>query len=247
MNQERMNLLKAYSKTIDSSAFFTDLYGYITLYGNVPENFFLTLETAPLLDMYYFYSHAGQKFISTLIENFYDYENSTLLHRSDIAGMFWALFGDNLIRQWENYRREYEPIENYNMHEIIGEQYAGTDSTTHTGTITDSHSGTITDSGSSTLTKNLYGFNSTDDVPSDTATGTDGNTKTLNNSDTRTNNNTDATTKGSSRTTETTKHGNIGVTTNQKMLRDDIALWQWNFYTKYLFPLVDSVLTLPIY
>ena len=44
-----------------------------------------------------------------------------------------------------------------------------------------------------------------------------------------------------------TKQGNIGVKTNQEMLKEEIQLWAWNFYYQVLFPAVDNLLTIPVY
>lgn len=42
------------------------------------------------------------------------------------------------------------------------------------------------------------------------------------------------------------RSGNIGVTTTQQMLQQEIELWQWNFFTQ-VFQDVDKYLTLPMY
>ena len=45
---------------------------------------------------------------------------------------------------------------------------------------------------------------------------------------------------------ELTRFGNIGVTTTQQMMKQEIELWQWNFF-ETVFADIDNFLTIPIY
>ena len=147
------------------------------------------------------------------------------------------------------------------------------DDTTHeTGTVTNvtdtdtSQTGTVSDSGSNSNADNLFGFNSSVAVGADTSSGTATNTRTNNlagtddTTETKTNNLTTdkditdtetrqlVTANDSTHTTERTleKAGNIGVTTTQKMVMDELEAWQWTFFQS-VFEDIDSICCLDIY
>ena len=147
------------------------------------------------------------------------------------------------------------------------------DDTTHeTGTVTNvtdtdtSQTGTVSDSGSNSNADNLFGFNSSGAVGADTSNGTVTNTRTNNlagtddTTETKTNNLTTdkditdtetrqlVTVNDSTHTTERTleKAGNIGVTTTQKMVMDELEAWQWTFFQR-VFEDIDSICCLDIY
>ena len=257
---ERMNLIKAFNKTYNSEAFFANLYLYLVTH-RIEVDFLNSVTIATLLDDYYFFSHSGQKYISNLVNSFYDYENNTLTHGIDLAAMFWSIYGNNLIREWNNYTKEYDSIENYHM--------------TESETSSDTNSGVDTSRESYPEYKEIVKQNHLvyDDTHSDiygldsgkggapandvnTATeitttprggGTElaGDTREIEGSKV----NTLEHGKKVDGTRETEKAGTmpVGEGTIQGMISKDIELWQWNFYTKYLFPMVDKVLALPIY
>ena len=147
------------------------------------------------------------------------------------------------------------------------------DDTTHeTGTVTNvtdtdtTQTGTVSDNGSNSNADNLFGFNSSVAVGADTSSGTATNTRTNNlagtddTTETKTNNLTtdkDITdtetrqlvnTNDSTHTTERTleRAGNIGVTTTQKMVLDELEAWQWTFFQR-VFEDIDSICCLDIY
>lgn len=146
------------------------------------------------------------------------------------------------------------------------------DTTRETGTVTNvtdtdtTQTGTVSDSGSNSNADNLFGFNSSVAVGADTSSGTATNTRTNNlagtddTTETKTNNLTtdkditDTETRqlvnasDSTHTTERTleRAGNIGVTTTQKMVLDELEAWQWTFFQR-VFEDIDSICCLDIY
>lgn len=153
--------------------------------------------------------------------------------------------------------------------------YGGSDTRTNTGTDTTANTGTSTDEnvikdGKTENISQTYGFNETDAVNDgkntttvnqtvkDTTTNDLTTTRTLDTSEKTEYNNTDDETinithsgSGSENTDgnvehELHRHGNIGVTTNQQMINEELELRK-KFFTEMLFRDVDRFLTLPIY
>lgn len=140
---------------------------------------------------------------------------------------------------------EYSPIENYNRHEdttdtLSGEDVltmAGGNQETHSGTDTETHSGTDTDthSGTDTTTNSISAENQSgwsNDTKSDLAHGESIATlhgHTINDTHGHTitdtyQNRSDTTEYGKINTRESDIHGNIGMTTNQQMIEQELEL-----------------------
>ena len=139
---------------------------------------------------------------------------------------------------------------------------------TTTGTRTDNLLETETinesESGSNSQTDSVYGFNSSTANPSDASSGSNSKSNTGSNSiantgtqqnsqsvvnsgnDTRTLNETDTLSGSDSRDREGWHRGNIGNLTSQKMIKEEIELWKWNFINQVLTDVCDFC-TLPIY
>lgn len=235
MNQ-KMKILKlndVFPQWIFAGGIFSALYEYASTQTPEIEIPFLTdTVTAQQLDTAYHGGRSGNKTIAPLLRNLLNDDNElTPAHADLLCGMIWCMFGTNLLKQFATLSLEYNPIENYNMIE------SSTD--THTGTDTDAHTGTISDSGGTSYTDNTYGFDSASPVPQNSGNTTNNNT--------RTHLNTDTTTHDTATEHSLSRSGNIGVTTSQQMLESERNLWMWNFYNNFLFPVFDSVLTLPIY
>lgn len=223
-----------------SCGIFVNLYTYATTQTEPIEIPFLPdLFTAQLLDTVYFDGHSGQKRPAPLVRNLIDAYPQKTQAASVLASMFWALHGANLLKQFEVVQAEYNPIENYNMIEHIHDY---TDTEGGVNKVTNTHSGGYTDETKDHTTENaIYGFDSTTSPkPSDKTT--EGGTVERTYDDDKTETETEF-----DKHTDTDRSGNIGTTTSQMMLQSQIDLWQWNFYNNYLFPVVDSVLTLLIY
>lgn len=152
---------------------------------------------------------------------------------------------------------------------VDSDKSSGTSGNTHTynsvtdtknGTVTDTLSGTDTEAHSGTDTHALSGTDTTTHSGTIGDSGTEGGTVTTTNTGTQGISGSDATTGTNSRATDETettdgsdhrersgKHfGNIGNLTSQKMLKEEIELWKWNYVQSILEDARDF-LTLPVY
>lgn len=249
MIRDRPKLNDIYDDWLDGSGFFACLYKYLTENSmDIPE-WLNSTHTAQELDFVYHGNFSGEKTVSRIVTRFIDdgYVTETNLKR--ISGAWYSLNGDNVKRYWDIYNVEYNPIENYSMHDETTTTKNGTDTVTISGKETDKNTGTQTLNGENTITNSVYGIDSTTTpAPSDKAEGTNGNTRTDDltheKSYTGRNNETEYDT---TETTETTRTGNIGTLTSQQMIESDLELWKWNFYNSFLFPCVDKLITIPVY
>lgn len=266
----------------------------IDVYSNYPTDggVFSPMVSAPWvdtmsgtnLDIAYLDGHSGERYCSNFINHrLNDSDVLSSDNRTLIANILWAMFGIQWTRLWATMKPvDYDPLTNYKMEEIL----EGTESSTRTPDITRGDTGTVQTTGQDTRTPNLtrngtgtvrdegsgtnknqngiWGFNSSESVPSDmsdgratsnntttrdltdTETGTDvtdrTNTDTYNRSYTETG--TDTTSGKSSR--KLTRTGNIGTNTFQNLLQQERNIWMYDFF-EHVFKDVDSVLTIPIY
>jgi hypothetical protein len=270
-----------------------DLNKMIDVYANYPTDggVFSPMANAPWvgtmtglnLDIVYLDGHSGERFCSNIINRRLD-DSSVLSsdNRTLISNILWAMFGIQWTRLWATMNPDYDPLNNYKMQETA----EGEESSTRTPDLTKGDTGTVQMTGQDTRTPNLtrngtgtvkdegsgtnnnqngiWGFNSSESVPSDmsdgratsnntttrdltdTETGTDvtdrTNTDTYNRSYTETG--TDTTAGKSSR--KLTRTGNIGTNTFQNLLQQERNIWMYDFFEQ-IFKDVDSVLTIPIY
>ena len=236
------------------------------------------------LDILYLDGHSGEHYCSNFINHrLNDSDVLSSDNRTLIANILWAMFGIQWTRLWATMKPvDYDPLTNYKMQETA----EGEESSTRTPDLTRGDTGTVQTTGQDTRTPNLsrkgtgtvrdegsgtnknqngiWGFNSSESVPSDmsdgratsnntttrdltdTETGTDTtdrtNTDTYNRSYTETG--TDTTSGKSSR--KLTRTGNIGTNTFQNLLQQERNIWMYDFFEQ-VFKDVDSVLTIPIY
>ena len=129
---------------------------------------------------------------------------------------------------------------------------SGTDGNTRTDNLLETHAGTVTNA--------LSGRDSTAHTGTVTDSGSEGGTVTTANTGTQTDSGSEATTGTNSRATDETESnegtdhrersgrhfGNIGNLTSQKMLKEEIELWKWNYVQSILEDARDF-LTLPVY
>lgn len=266
----------------------------IDVYSNYPTDggVFSPMSNAPWadtmsgtnLDILYLDGHSGERYCSNFINHrLNDYDVLSSDNRTLIANILWAMFGIQWTRLWATMKpAEYDPLTNYQMQETM----EGTENSTRTPDLTKGDTGTVQTTGQDKRTPNLtktntgtvnnegsgtntnqngiWGFNSSEAVPSDmsngratnentttgnlseTETGTDTtdrtNTDTYNRSYTETG--TDTTAGKSSR--KLTRTGNIGTNTFQNLLQQERNIWMYDFFEQ-VFKDVDSVLTIPIY
>lgn len=271
-----------------------DLNKMIDVYANYPTDggVFSPMTTAPWvetmtgvnLDIAYLDGHSGERFCSNIINRRLD-DSSVLSsdNRTLISNILWAMFGIQWTRLWATMKpAEYDPLTNYQMQETM----EGTENSTRTPDLTKGDTGTVQTTGQDKRTPNLtktntgtvnnegsgtntnqngiWGFNSSEAVPSDMSDGraTNENTTTSNLSETETGTdttdrtNTDTynrsytetgtdTTAGTS-SSKLTRTGNIGTNTFQNLLQQERNIWMYDFFEQ-VFKDVDSVLTIPIY
>lgn len=216
------------------------------------------------LDMEYMGNYSGSKIISPMLSMLITNGGLSIDSRKLAAKIIIRKYFKNWKRLWNVNVINYTPNENYNMIEDrtrgveTEEVIDGTVTTRKTGTDTLTHGKIETDLYGQKVTtedKSRFGFNSSDPSPVDKTLLTEGSkqdSKTNSGNDTQTKNLTDTededrTNTGSIDETERiTRSGNIGVTTNQQMLRSELDLWKWNFW-KNIFSDVDTVLSIQFY
>lgn len=231
------------------------IFGYLyTLFSDVYD--FLTTESAFNLDLEYFTNKSPNKKVSPLVIKWVkDNEKAgiatplflTLTQRQHLTRMIDNKYRNKWLRLYHLLELEYNPIENYSMIE------------TETPSITKTHTPTnykVTDTRTvqsevvteTDGTQDIYGFNTSGTpVPSDsnhTSVTTSADPETNIETNTREESGTYSETETGQR--QLTRSGNIGVTTNQQMMKSEVDLWQWNFF-ETMFSDVDEILTAPVY
>lgn len=253
------------------------------VFSNIDNLPWSSIMVGPQMDTLYFDTHSGERFSSRIITRRVGDDGSlSSADRKKIATLVYARFRTQWSRLWATMNPDYDPLNNYKMQETA----EGEESSTRTPDLTKGDTGTVQTTGQDTRTPNLtrngtgtvkdegsgtnknqngiWGFNSSESVPSDmsdgrvtnnntttrdltnTETGTDTtdhtNTDTYNRSYTETG--TDTTSGKSSR--KLTRTGNIGTNTFQNLLQQERNIWMYDFFEQ-IFKDVDSVLTIPIY
>ena len=215
------------------------------------------------LDALYLYQHSGEKLVAPLMNMFLTDGKLTQAGITACSKMAASLWYDKWTRLYAINKAEYAPLENYNLHEEEDTTPTGTetDTVTFAGTETKelSHEGydTVQTEGLAADNKAetaVYGFNSSTPSPAteqkvntdQTITSTPGTTDTEERSFT---DRTDTKVKSfEDRNThrELDRSGNIGTVTAQDMARQELELWQWNFWLQ-VFEDLDSTICLDCY
>ena len=204
-------------------------------------------EVAKRIDNYYYFGWSGDKIISPMLEKLYQPSAASPLDEYELACMFWDIYGAQLMKQWENFTREYDPINDYDITEETDYLHSGTSG----GTDNNVRSGNVEQSGSSSDTESAWSYDKTganEDRPvtkSKTEIDSNNPMKTTYNqlTDARTRNGSESATDD----LNTHKFGNLGVQSVSMLLKQDIELWKMNFYRNIFFPALDSFLAIPIY
>lgn len=186
---------------------------------------FITNESAINLDVDYYLSRSGKKFISNLYDNLIEnYPNDDPLIR--LSKIIETRYKDKWVRIYETLLMDYNPINNYDMIEV-----ETPDLEDHRVTKVDQDVTNDTD-------LNDYGFNSDTPVP------TSKNTTRLTGSGDK--NKTDETINRTG-TRTLTRSGNIGVTTSAQLVEGEIKLRALYNMIDIIYSDVDKVLCLSIY
>lgn len=239
------------------------IFNYIaTLAGeNLPWYGVETVDNS-VLDISYFGNHSGGKFCAPLVKLLINDEGVVPeTARETIAKILLTKYLTNWTRLWETNVVSYSPITNYDMTETRDLETTADnietveDETSHTGTDTTQY-GRVqsTQHGRTTDEINYqYGLNTEvyEQDRSDQTQVEEGGTTVLTNSgsDVNTPNLVDSTDRNTVQDNEGTEHevthriGNIGVTTNQKLIEDERNLWLWNFFDQ-IFKDLDRELAL---
>lgn len=216
--------------------------------ANPPEIPFLPSEEAvERLDNAYYFMWSGDKITSPLIDKMYVESATVHLDKELLAKMFWDIYGAQLMKQWENFVREYDPVNDYDITEEMHYDHSGGSS----GTDNNVRSGNVQQTGTSTDTDSAWAYDKSgqnEDRPvSKTVTEISANSPMQ----TQYNNVTDARTRSGTETADDDltnhKYGNLGVQPMSLLIKQDIDLWKLNFYRNIFFPALDSFLAIPIY
>lgn len=205
------------------------------------------------LDIEYIGNISGDKIISPLLKRLYD--NDSLTYRSSIAKNVIRLYLDRWKKLYATLILDYNPIENYNMTEVLDLDDSTIYGKTETLTNNLSHGKTGTETTAPNLTRTtdnkIHGFNSSTGVSADEQTESTTGNSILTHNTTDTDTGTETTVNSGSdtytRDHTLTRSGNIGVTTSQQMIESERELWLWSYFYDVVFPDVDRVLTIPIY
>lgn len=227
------------------------------------------------LDLAYHGDH-GERLISPLLKKMLNSDDELIdANRAKIANVIYNLFIPKWTHEYNLLKAEYNPISNYDMVETetpaeVTRTITPAETTTTntpsetTETITPAETSIDTLPAKITTENEVSAFNSSDYVESDKSTVSGDSTEkgserlTVDASgsnkfevDTAGTNKFEVDTAGSEVLTvqnerTLTRSGNIGVTTTQQMMQQEIELWKWIFY-RSVFNDIDSVLTLKIY
>lgn len=213
--------------------------------------FFVTapwFDTVPSdsLNIEYFINRSYPKLCAPIVRRFADMHDGKLLDedRERIAKIFYDRNKDSLTRLWDAITAEYDPINNYDMRETTSRTVTTSD---NTDMKTESQTkDKVDDSSQSVSETRTPGFNSVGNTAPLSNSGYDSDTRhTLND----TTGNTDSNIRKDGIEIEggsTRRFGNIGVTTNQKLINEEIMLRRKSFFDE-VFARLDDYLTLPIY
>lgn len=228
----------------------SDGIGLISALGAIESIPWHTLSPEALQDIeraYYVRSH-----FKNVIDSF------ILADTSARARLIAALFAQKWTKIWNDFILEYDPLHAYIVEEI-GErdkvaEAKQTDAYGRQVVVNGTDTGTVDNSGTENLngSTGIYGFNSVASVPSDTQTDVtttnDTETRNLSNSNTTVNSGQDIRDNNDkeNETYSVTKKGNIGYTTPQSLIREDIELWAEPFFAM-VFSDIDDFITVQVY
>lgn len=201
------------------------VFGYIFDYDSNltnPNFAWLTEDLATLLDIEYYTIRSADKFISKQFERYIKMEEDEIIGVNPLIPLSIIIenkFKDKWNKLYSAFiESNYKPLENYDMKE------KETPNLTRTKNV----------NLKTTVDNDVYGFNSSSPVPQ-SKSETSGNK--LENEESESN----------TGTRDLERHGNIGVTTSQQMLKSEIDLRKsFNFMDEIMND-VDSILCLLVY
>lgn len=241
-----------YDSWLTGDGVFTDLNAYDVPWKveDVDEN----AKIVTSLNFAYHGNHSGDKNVSPVVNKFIRDEVAT--PRAKLADTLFIMYGDKWMRLWDAMHAEYNPIENYDLHELEtpAEVTRTITPAATTETITPPEITTEIKPAKTTIENDVSAFNSGDyaDNTKTTTTGdvNDKGTESVDIDTAGTNKleidaaGTDVLTVQNDR--ELYRHGNIGIQSATDLLKREIDLRQWNYFNG-VFNDIDTLLTLSIY
>lgn len=198
-----------------------------------------TEDIAKSIDNYYYFGWSGDKWSSPLVEKINKVDE---LHmQGNVARMFWNAHGDELLKEWNLFTKEYDPLRMYDVHEETDYTHSGS------GEAVDDGDDKRITTGKVSTTDSLTGVNGSAFANADKSI-TDYSEESGNPLQVKTEyGKTRTTSESATDDLDIHKYGLLGTTPLTKLVKDDIELWMWDFYTRILFPAIDSMIALPIY
>lgn len=201
-----------------------------------------------------YHTNNSEKSISPLLESFVTDNTITVDNLTTIGHLIEQMYTEKWKGLYKTITLSYNPIENYNMTESENTETDFTNNQTNNSTTQNKNNLSQTDTSTVQNTSNVdmqtYGFNSSTAVDKDKNSSTDDTTNNYTSSSENTMNMTNQNTSSENVNNNTkrtlNRSGNIGVTTNQTMIKQERALWDWNYYNT-VFKDIDNLLTLSIY
>ena len=201
-----------------------------------------------------YHTNNSEKTISPLLESFVTDNTITNDNLTTLGHLIEQMYTEKWKGLYKTITLSYNPIENYNMTESENTETDFTNNQTNSSTTQNKANVSQTDTSTVQNTSNIdmqtYGFNSSTAVDKDKNSSTDDTTNNYTSSSENTMNTTNANTSSENVNNNTkrtlNRSGNIGVTTNQSMIKQERALWDWNYYNT-VFKDIDNLLTLMIY
>ena len=177
------------------------------------------------LDIEYFGNHSGLKESSPLVEKMTDWPNDEQLSAVEIGRLHQIILNKYSVswaKLWDAIKAVYDPLENYNMKEKTMPGVTTTRKENTDINVVNNANG------------NVYGFNSSSAVPASVSGGTSHTTgdKSKNYSE-----------ESKTGFDQLERSGNIGVTTSQQMLEQEINIRKHQFFD-IVFADVDRILTI---
>lgn len=187
-----------------------------------------------VLDLEYYGNHSGNKIISPLVAKLLTATGLSSANKTALANLIYAKYKRAWEMQWSALEAEYEPIENYSMTEHEETNEDRDDNNVSTGSSTTSQNSNTNGS------EKIFGFNSAEGVDSTSATNT--NVLTGNYSNTGNDHNV----RNDDIVRDLTRHGNIGVMSNQQMITQELELREWNFFHN-VFDNIDTIMVINVF
>ena len=195
-----------------------------------------------------YWGRSGNKTVNSLVEEFTVNGELSNAGIETIGNMILGYYGNEWTRIIDALKAEYSPIENYDRNELTTNANSGSDTDsygsmtrtlgeqTHTMSAkTDTNDHSVTSYNSSSLTPD-----SRDTMTEGQHTVTDGQRQDTDSQ------HSDTHTKGTTLTTTSRVHGNVGVTTNQQMIESELKLRKTSMIEIFLRD-IDDFLCLKVY